>query len=48
MPNRKAKTRKSDKKKRHKALKVWKRKEKIRKKQLKKDLEAISERNMGR
>ena len=32
MPNRKAKKRKHDKKKRHKAIKVWKRKEKIRKK----------------
>ena len=37
MPNKKAKMRKMDKKKRHEAIKRWKRKEKLRKKELKKD-----------
>ena len=32
MPNRKAKQRKMDKKKRHQAIKVWKRKQKLEKK----------------
>ena len=45
MPNKKAKQRKMDKKKRHEAIKRWKRKEKNKKKQLKKDLENILEEN---
>ena len=37
MPNKKAKLRKMSKKKRHQAIKLWKRKEKNRKKELKQD-----------
>ena len=37
MPNKKAKARKMLKKKRHQEIKVWKRKEKLRKKELRRD-----------
>ena len=40
MPNKKAKQRKMDKKKRHEAIKRWIRKEKDRKKELKQGLES--------
>ena len=48
MPNKKAKQRKMSKKKRHQAIKLWKRKEKNRKKELKRSLESTSEKNMGK
>ena len=48
MPNRKAKQRKMDKKKRHEAIKRWKRKEKLRKKELKTSSEDTSQKNMGK
>ena len=48
MPNKKAKTRKMERKKRHQEIKVWKRKEKLRKKELREGLKSTSKENMGK
>jgi len=41
MPNRKAKLRKMERKRRREAIKLWKRRQKLRKKELKKSSESI-------
>ena len=48
MPNRKAKQRKMNRKKRKEAIKLWKRKQKLRKKELKASLGDTLQKNMGK